>query len=340
MNTSGGRANNQDANRILFENTWVTCINRMWQSAIDKRVLLKRAQLLTDIRDFFKVKSVLEVEVPVIGFSTVTDPNLSSLTTCVGGKDFFLQTSPEFFMKRLLASGSGPIYYLGKAFRDDEHGRRHNPEFTMLEWYREGFDDRLLANELVALVRTLAPDVEVEIYSYASIFERHIGLDPHLASAEELEEKAKVILDVSWRFADKNTWLDLLFSHVIEPKMKNLCIIFDYPASQCALARIEVNTEGVEVAKRFEVFWKGVELANGYWELTDPCIQKQRFLIDLEQRKKMGYDLPDIDNKFVAALESGLPECSGVALGVDRLFMCLLDTDDIQKAIAFPFSRV
>ncbi len=312
----------------------------MWYPAIDKRVLVKRAALLSDIRAFFQSKNVLEVEVPSVGATTVSDPHLTGLITQIGGVDHFLQTSPEFFMKRLLAAGMGSIFYLGKAFRQDEYGKRHNPEFSMLEWYHDEFDDAALADEVIELISALVPELDVERYSYRDIFCRYLRIDPHLAGVTELEVCARSIMEVQFDWEDKNTWLDVLFSHAIEPKLQNLTVIYDYPASQCALARVERDSTGVEVAKRFEVFWKGLELANGYWELTDPVVQRQRFLADQRVRANRDDFTPPIDDKLIAAMEHGLPDCAGVALGVDRLLMCLLNINDIRKVIAFPFDRL
>lgn len=315
----------------------------MWQSSVDRQVIVSRGQLLSDIRAFFAARQVIEVDVPLLGRSTVTDVHLSAPVTQISGHDYYLQTSPEFFMKRLLAGGSGSIYYLGKAVRNDESGPRHNPEFTMLEWYREGFSDIELMDEVEALFRQLSIVEGVESVSrisYREAFESYVGVDPHVASADELASVAKSHLDISWDESDKNTWLDLLFSHLVEPKLQQLTFVYDYPACQCALAKVATDDRGVEVAKRFEVFWKGLELANGYWELTDSEVQRKRFEQDLGVRRQNGLPLPEIDKNFMLAMESGLPECAGIALGVDRLLMGLMGVKSIDDVMTFPLARL
>lgn len=309
----------------------------MWKSTLSKDTLVARARLLSDIRCFFADRGVLEVDVPVLGATTVTDVHLSALSVSVGNEKYYLQTSPEFFMKRLLAGGAGAIYSLGKSFRNDQVSKRHNPEFTMLEWYREGFTDRELIDEVVALITFLKPGEAADMFSYGAIFERYVGVNPHLATVEELALIAAKELNVVWQDDDKSTWLDVLFSHKVEPNLQKLTVIYDYPACQCALARVGSDDSGLAVAKRFELFWHGIELANGYWELTDAQEQLRRFERDILTRRKRGLAEPKIDAKFMSALSSGLPECAGVALGVDRLFMCLQEEYDIGKTIPFAF---
>ncbi|MFT5083334.1 MAG: lysyl-tRNA synthetase class 2 [Lentisphaeria bacterium] len=305
------------------------------------QILVDRAQLFAKIRQFFSQNAVLEVDVPVLGASTVTDPQLASLALNFGGRDYFLQTSPEFFMKRLLAQGVGAIYSLGRAFRKDEVGRKHNPEFTMLEWYRPGFDEHRLIDEVIALIQFVCPDIGVHKVSYQSLFEQYIGLNPHTASIAELAEAAKLGLGVAWPHEPRNTWLDVLFTHLIEPHLNDrLTAVFDYPSSQCALAKLGKNEHGSDVARRFEVYWRGCELANGYCELIDPDIQRQRFEYDNQARAELGLPAIAIDEKFLAALHLGLPECSGVALGVDRLLMCILNASDIREVMPFVFDAL
>ncbi len=312
----------------------------MWQSSVDRQVIVSRGKLLADIRAFFAARQVIEVDVPLLGRSTVTDVHLCAPVTQISGYDYYLQTSPEFFMKRLLASGSGSIYYLGKAVRNDESGQRHNPEFTMLEWYREGFSDIELMDEVEALFQQLSIAEGVSRISYREVFESYVGVDPHVASAEELASVAKSHLDISWDESDKNTWLDLLFSHLVEPELQQLTFVYDYPACQCALAKVTEDDRGIEVAKRFEVFWKGLELGNGYWELTDPEVQRKRFEQDLSVRQQNGLPQPEIDENFMSALESGLPECAGIALGVDRLLMGVMGVKSIDEVMTFPLARL
>lgn len=302
-------------------------------------VLQKRAALLASIRQFFAERGVLEVEVPVIGASTVTDPHLEPLLVRDSELDLFLQTSPEFFLKRLLSQGIGCVYYMGKAFRQDEAGVRHNPEFTMLEWYRMGLDDKALMAEVGELLSLLCPEEPLFKKSYGDVFQAYIGVDPHGASAETLQNIAHKKLDINWQDADKNLWLDLLFSHLIEPQLtKGFTLVYDYPASQCALAKLSIDEKGREVAKRFELFGGGMELANGYWELTDAEEQRRRFEADNRERAATGKAQVKFDEAFLAALEQGIPECAGIALGVDRLLMCLVGAKHISEVLAFPKS--
>ncbi len=304
---------------------------------VSLQVLAARAQWLSAIRNYFRVHNVLEVDVPVLGACTVTDPHLDALS--VDGGYGYLQTSPEFFMKRLLAWGSGSIYFLGKAFRADESGRQHRPEFTLLEWYRTGIDDRQLVRDMTDLLRSLQPDIVTEQYSYGELFIRVLGVCPHTATAAELASVAAEHIDFSGPMSTASDWLDLLFSHLIQPRLQAPTFVMDYPARQCALARICPNDNGIPVARRFELFWKGRELANGYWELTDPHEQEARFQLDQTVRRQLGKPVPAYDQHLLAALHAGLPACSGVALGFDRLLMCLLDADDIAHVVPFAAGR-
>lgn len=306
----------------------------MFQPSADLAVLQRRAQLLRQLRAFFYDREVMEVDVPVLGDATVTDVYIEPLQVA-GEHRWFLQTSPEYYMKRLLAAGSGSIFYLGKAFRSDERGRRHRAEFTMLEWYRQGFSDVQLMEDIAALFSRIAPAEPVHRITYGRLFESKLGLCPYRANVEQLRRVASERVDFSGTLDTKSAWLDLLFSHCIEPELKSIFLVHDYPREQCALARLGANEDGVVVAKRFEVFWQGVELANGYWELSAAAEQRQRFLADQQQRQHLGFAVPAMDERFMAALDHGLPDCSGVALGVDRLLMCLLGADDIAQVMPF-----
>lgn len=297
--------------------------------------LKMRARLFAQLRAFFKDREVFEVDVPALGETGVTDVHLEPLICKTGDRLLYLQTSPEFYMKRLLAAGSGSIYYLGKAFRAEESGRHHRLEFTMLEWYRTGFDDRLLVDELVDLLQWLTPDLEVDRTTYAGLFEKTFGVCPHAAKADELRQLARQYLDFQAELDGTGGWLDLLFSHVIQPALERPTVVFDYPAVQCALAKVVPNSSGTMVARRFELFWQGMELANGYWELTDAIEQERRFQTDLELRACLQRRVSPYDRKLLSALQHGLPPCSGVALGVDRLMMCLSRRTDIASVMAF-----
>lgn len=305
--------------------------------------LAERAGLLARIRGYFQTQQVMEVETPLLSRFAVTDPQLDNIRvenpfvrSRAGRIDsidknnpnddwLYLTTSPEYAMKQLLSLGSGSIYQLGKAFRQDPPGRLHSSEFTMLEWYRLGFDMDALIDDVVALINTVieSPALPVEKLSYREVFLTYLQIDPLVATAKELENIARLKLDVSFSDQDKDIWLDLLLSHCIEPHLGQGCMTFlyDYPASQAALARLAEDQYCNVIAKRFELYINGVELANGYHELTDLQEQLQRFEADNNKRLTMGKSTRDIDSGLSQALERGLPECAGVALGVDRLML-------------------
>jgi len=295
-----------------------------------------RARLYQQIRHFFEQRDVLEVETPLLGQAASTDVHLASL--CVEAENQYLQTSPEFAMKRLLAAGSGAIYQICKSFRQGESGKRHNPEFTMLEWYRPGFDYLQLMAEVAELVNLLLGERSVRQLSYRDAFVAVLGVDPHRADADVLVGLAKRHTGYVADGDDVDTLLELLMSQVIEPTLgcNELTFIYDYPASQCALAKVAVDAEGAAVAQRFELYVEGVELANGYYELTDADEQLQRFMADLDERKRRGLVTLPADQKLLAALQSGMPDCAGVALGLDRLLMLMAGADSIRDVITFP----
>jgi elongation factor P--(R)-beta-lysine ligase len=308
----------------------------VFASSASVATLKKRAHWLHRLRAFFYARNCWEVDVPVLGEFGVTDLHLEPICAQVNQQLRFLQTSPEFFMKRLLAQGSGDIFYLGKAFRQDEQGPKHRPEFTLLEWYRCGYTDQSLIEEIRDLLLGLAPNTPWQQLSYGELFERHLGLDPHGAQPQALASLALQHLDLSFTHASKSTWLDLLFSCVIEPLLPaGICVVTDYPACQSALARLGLNAQGQTVARRFEVFWSGVELANGYWELTDVQEQAARFAVDQQARAALGRPAREADPRLLAALQAGMPACAGVALGVDRLIMALENCQDIAQVVPF-----
>src|SRR5690606_31284585 len=232
-----------------------------------------RAELLARLRAFFAARGVLEVETPLLCHTCGSDPNLRAIQAeywadgASAPRRLYLQTSPEFAMKRLLAAGSGPIYQLGKVFRDGERGRRHNPEAPMLEWYRPGYDQDSLMDAVEALVRECAGVGAAERLSYRQLFLGYLGLDPHTAPLHALQACARAQIDTTLESDERDIWLDLLYSHLIEPRLRGAFFIHDYPASQAALARIEPDAEGVPVARRFELVVDGMEIANGYHEL-------------------------------------------------------------------------
>ncbi len=314
-----------------------------WRPSASLDLLRQRAALFARIRDFFAARNVLEVDTPLLCSSGVTDPALEPLRVERGtsiARPRYLQTSPEYAMKRLLAAGSGPIFQLSRAFRDGEAGSRHNPEFTLLEWYRPGLDQHQLMAEVAELVNVCLGQRPVETLRYRDLFHQQLGIDPCRAPLVELEAVARDHLDPGGLCGDRDLWLDLLMSHVIEPSLagRGMVFVYDYPASQAALARIE-EVDGVPVAQRFELYVDGVELANGYCELTDAAEQRARFETDNARRREHGLPEHPIDDQLIAAMEHGLPDCAGVALGVDRLLMLAAGVEDIRQVLPFDWSR-
>jgi lysyl-tRNA synthetase class 2 len=318
-----------------------------WRPSASPETLLIRARLLQRIRAFFQAREVLEVETPLLSRAAVTDPHIESFVVQdpQRGMPRYLHTSPEFAMKRLLAASSGSIYQVCKVFRQGEAGRQHNPEFSMLEWYRLGFDHQQLMTEVDDLLRELLDGylalTDTLQLSYRDAFQRYAGLDPLTASIPELQAtvRQRGIDVIGLDQSHKDPWLDLLMTHVVEPALPQDCpvFIYDYPASQAALARI--RQEEHPVAERFELYLGGMELANGFHELTDAVEQGQRFETDLASREEMGLPRVPVDDRFLAALESGLPACAGVALGIDRLVMLAAGVKSISDVLTFDDQR-
>ena len=322
-----------------------------WAPSAQLTNIRLRARILSRIRAFFAERDVLEVETPALSQAAVGDPNIESFQTrytgpgMAEGMPLYLHTSPEFPMKRLLAAGSGPIYQIARVFRQGERGRLHNPEFTLLEWYRPGFDHHALMEEVELLVRKLFDGccslAETEYLSYGEAFERYAGVDPHHDDIETLRQSTKRygIEGVTGLDPNRDTWLDLLLIHKVEPELGQgrLTFLYDYPVSQASLARIR---EGVPpVAERFELYYQGVELANGFHELGDAAEQRRRFERELSDREAAGEAVHPMDKRLLAALQHGIPDCAGVALGVDRLLMFLCRAERIDEVIAFPIER-
>ncbi len=278
--------------------------------------------------------------------SGASDVHIASLSTicragAAAGGQFYLQSSPEFAMKRLLAAGSGPIYQICRAFRDAESGRLHNPEFTLLEWYRPGFDHHGLMDELDTLMsRVLGPAGTARRLTYREAFVEHGGLDVFEASTHALLARAEDSgLTLSGDSpVERDMLLDFLFSHVVQPALGDGRVyVYDFPASQAALARVRATRP--PVAERFELFLNGIEIANGYHELADADEQRQRFAADGVARKRLGLAQMPVDERLLAALTHGLPDCAGVAVGLDRLFMIAAGESSIQAMMAFPVAR-
>jgi len=311
-----------------------------WTPTTAQSALLARDQLYKNLRSFFSQRNYLEVDTPILGIGGTTDPHIQSFQTAFQHQQFYLQTSPEFFMKRLLAAGSGPIFALTKAFRQEEVGRFHNPEFTMLEWYKPGFDDHQLMAEVAELLADVL-GLSATFLSYRDAFQTTLNLDPHVASLAELQAVTKQHVNIELQDDERDTWLELLFSHVIQPGLLDgVTFIFDYPETQAALAKVSSNKSGCRVARRFEAFVNGIELANGYWELSDAEEHEKRFQNDKLKRRGLGLPDVDIDKKLIQAIASGLPDCAGVALGVDRLLMLKTNSRHIKDILSFPINRL
>jgi lysyl-tRNA synthetase class 2 len=316
-----------------------------WRPTASLTMLRQRAELLASIRRFFAHAGVMEVDTPACSAFATTDPALDSMVTRFGetdadsGQMLYLHTSPEFPMKRLLAAGSGPIYQICKVFRNGESGRFHNPEFTLLEWYRPGFDHQQLMDEVAALVEFLLQrSLPVVHFSYRSLFQQFLAIDPQHAKMADLRDRA-ITLGVggaeSLDLPDADAWRDLLLTHVIEPQLpRGLCFVFDFPETQASLARIRRGRH--PVAERFELYLDGMEIANGFHELADAGEQRGRFENDLKRRRQIGKPRVPMDQRLLSALAAGLPDCAGVALGVDRLVMAASGAGHINEVIAFP----
>jgi lysyl-tRNA synthetase class 2 len=316
-----------------------------WQPAATLDRLRARARLLAQVRGFFASRGVLEVETPCLAAAATPDPALESFAVPCrdgsqpGGRYLYLQTSPEFAMKRLLAAGSGDIYQVTRAFRDGERGRWHNPEFTLLEWYRVGFDHWRLMDEVADLVAMVLPGTgEFTRVAYRTLFLEALDLDPLACTSEQLAAKARAHgIDTAGRL-DHQAWLDLLFTHVLEPRLAGRAVfVHGFPAAQAALARLDPDDP--RTAQRFELYVDGIELANGFHELSDPDEQRARFAADRERRRAAGLPPVAADERFLAALEAGMPDCAGVALGLDRLLMLAEQADRIDDVLAFPVER-
>jgi lysyl-tRNA synthetase class 2 len=306
-----------------------------------------RARLYALIRGFFAERDVLEVETPMLSASGNTDPNIQSFTTVfdghvdAGARERWLRTSPEFPLKRLLAVGIGDCYELGRVFRNGEAGGRHNPEFTMLEWYRIGWDHRRLMHETITLVETALAlvdrRVEVVLTPYRQLFIDTLGIDPMTDALEQLQVPL-ADFGISAEGLTRDDWLDLLITHRLQPQFARdrITVIHDYPATQCALARIRVGDP--PLAERFELYFGPHELANGYHELNNAAEQRARFVRDNAVRSERGLREIPLDETLLGLLDA-LPDCAGVAMGVERLLMCLTGTDAIADVMAFPFAQ-
>jgi len=325
-----------------------------WRPSASLDTLKARAELFGSVRAFFASRGVLEVDTPMLSRYATVDRHIESFAvpspeSRVPSPGFlWLHTSPEFAMKRLLCAGSGPIYQICHVFRREESGREHNPEFTLLEWYRPGYDHHALMSEVEALVqaagRALGQSIEgpMERLSYGAAFQRHLGLDPHAATAAQLaralHERGHAGLE-AMDADDRDLWLDLAMSLAVAPRLGTQapCFLYDFPAAQAALARIRPGAP--PLAERFELFWQGTELANGFHELGDAAEQQARFVAELDWRQAHRRPLPPYDQELISALAAGLPPCAGVAIGLDRLLMRLLGKQQLAEVLPFDEAR-
>lgn len=314
----------------------VQCNLHEWRPTAELMALQARAAMYASVRQFFAAREVLEVETPILCARSITDPYIQPFVS--DGK--YLQTSPEYPMKRLLAAGFGSMYQICKVFRQEEIGNLHNCEFTMLEWYRVGFDHHMLMAEVDALLQLILENKQpAHKKSYAEIFQQYVGINPHTADLDLLQTCAKQHnINLSTAIiAELNTtdWLHLLMSHVIEPQLNGSLpwIIYDFPVPQASLAKV---IPGIQpVAARFEVYLQGIELANGYYELLEADIHIKRFEQDNLRRKELGLNVHQLDERLLAALDAGMPDCAGVALGLDRLLMAKLQKKSISDVLTF-----
>ncbi|WP_417598103.1 elongation factor P--(R)-beta-lysine ligase [Oceanospirillum sp.] len=318
-----------------------------WKPSASIENLRLRADLLRHIRNFFEECGVLEVQTPVLGRAGSTDAYLSSMQSrCSGGGlneplDLYLQTSPEFHMKRLLAAGSGAIWQLSTSFRNGEYSERHNPEFAMLEWYQPGYDLHELMAEVQALISEVLEVERFSCQSYRSLFRQHLDVDPFTSELSQLQRLSHDKTGITAEDLDRDACCDLLMSGCIEPLLgrDEITFVIDYPASQAALAKVKTDDEGDQVAARFECYYQGIELANGYHELTDAKEQAKRFAADNEQRQALSLPTVTVDQYLIDALDSGIPECAGVALGFDRLLMLKAGAERLSDVISFSIDR-
>lgn len=322
-----------------------------WQPTLSWQHAEIRATLIQQLRMFFYQRNVVEVETPLLCSGTVTDSNLDTFDTRYNyfpnsplniSACLYLQTSPEYSMKRLLASGYKDIFQISKAFRHEDHGRYHNPEFTLLEWYRLGFSHFELMDEISELLKVTLRCEQPRKFSYSDIFKITLKIDPLNTTRDKLFEVIK-LNNIHSEWLDNENDIDVIlqfiFAELIEPVIgiEQPCFIYDFPSSQASLAKI--SNKDSRVAERFECYFKGIELANGFNELTDVKEQKKRFEEDNLKRKMNGKKIKNIDTAFINALDFGLPQCSGVALGIDRLMMLLISATSIDEVITFPIDR-
>lgn len=318
-----------------------------WKPTASLNNLHLRATILSNIRLFFTKREILEVETPLVCSATTTDPYINSFETAFqnpgrAANRLFLQTSPEFAMKRLLAAGYGSIYQICKAFRNGESGARHNPEFTILEWYRVGYSHHQLMDEMNEFLQFILNTQPAKKISYEQLFQNYFNFNPHTCNLQTLQqtaEKYSLVLGSSIDREDRNMWLDLLLTHIVEPELgrEEPLFVYDYPSQQAALAKIRIENN-YSVGERFEVYFKGIELANGYHELGDAEEQRARFKQDNLFRQQLNLPSVPIDEYLLNALPY-FPNCAGVALGVDRLILLAAQATELAEVLTFPIYK-
>lgn len=305
-----------------------------WRPRATWQTLRERARLVDVTRDFFRTRGVLEVDVPVLQGGANLDHGVDPFALMAPDGPRFLPTSPEHPLKRLVAAGSGPVWTLAPAFRRGEAGRRHRPEFRMLEWYRPGWDDRALRGECLELLALLTGgDTNHDVLTWREAFHRYVHLDPVTADDATLRTALGAHAEAP---RDRSEALDLLLGLHIEPHLGRGCwtVLTDYPATAAAQARLRTDADGHAVAARFEIYRDGLELANGYHELTEAATLRER--LDHERARRADAERLRLDERFLAAMAHGLGDCAGIAVGFDRVVMLALGLDDIGETLAFP----
>lgn len=313
------------------------------------QIITRRANIFRKIREYFWQENVVEVDTPIMSQFGNSDPALLNFISKFNGPGelfneiTYLITSPEYHMKRLLARDSGSIYYLGKVFRDGELSKKHTPEFTMLEWYRVDYDLFDLAKEVIKIIRFLSvQEIPVQEYSYLNLFLEKLGVNPFMLDIDGLKKILEEhYISLAFEPKTKDEYLDLIMSHILEPSLdpNAIIVLHSYPASQASLAKTTEDCQGHSIGKRFEIYWQGLELANGYEELTDPTEQRRRFMQENLMRQEYGLAAIEIDELFLQEMEK-MPELvSGVAMGIDRLLMAIDGVENINDVILFAFEE-
>jgi lysyl-tRNA synthetase class 2 len=298
--------------------------------------------MFQQVRAFFAQRDVLEVDTPILSHGAPIATHIDLMSIDLLNEKLYLHSSPEYAMKRLLAEGSGDIYQLSHVFRSEEAGRLHNPEFTMIEWYRVGATFEYLIEETLELIRVFLGNIPLQIHTYVEVFKHYAGVDPRTATASDLKtlaEKQALPLTSDASSWDKETLLHFILAFHVEPQLTGLHVIRDFPPSQAALAKLSQTEEGL-VAERFEAYFNGIELANGFNELTDPIEQRERFINDNLERQRRGKEALPIDEYFLSALEQGLPDSCGVAVGFDRLLMLQLKKKSLKEILTFSWDQI